>query len=83
MAKILRKPKLLDLVVEAIHACGWDVLILSSPDDHPFALSIFKGDTKVSLLVYIWNLTHGGIPRDPNEFRIQVTGVSQIELREG
>ncbi|HUA69198.1 MAG TPA: HNH endonuclease [Candidatus Saccharimonadales bacterium] len=83
MAKILRKPRLLALVVEAIHACGWDVLILSSRDDHPFALSIFKGDTKVSLLVYIWNLTHGGFPRDPNEFRIQVTGVSQIELREG
>ena len=83
MAKILRKPRLLDLVVKAIHACGWDVLILSSRDDHPFALSLFKGDTKVSLLVYIWNLTHGGFPRDPNEFRIQVTGVSQIELREG
>ncbi len=83
MAKILRKPRLLDLVIEAIHACGWDVLILSSRDDHPFALSMFKGDTKVSLLVYIWNLTHGGFPRDPNEFRIQVTGVSQIELREG
>jgi putative restriction endonuclease len=83
MAKILRKPRLLDLVVEAIHACGWDALILSSRDDHPFALSMFKGDTKVSLLVYIWNLTHGGFPRDPNEFRIQVTGVSQIELREG
>jgi putative restriction endonuclease len=81
MAKILRKPRLLDLVVEAIHACGWDVLILSPRDDHPFELSIFKGDTKISLLVYIWNLTHGGIPRDPNEFRIQVTGVSQIELR--
>ena len=60
-----------------------DVLILSPRDDHPFALSIFKGDTKVSLLVYIWNLTHGGFPRDPNELRIQVTGVSQIELREG
>ena len=44
---------------------------------------MFKGDTKVSLLFYIWNLTHGGFPRDPNEFRIQVTGVSQIELREG
>jgi len=50
MAKILRKPRLLDLVIEAIHACGWDVLILSSREDHPFALSIFKGDTKISLL---------------------------------
>ncbi len=83
MAKILRKPRLLDRVVEAVRACGWDVLILSSRDDHPFALSVFKGDTKVSLLVYVWNLTYGGFPRDPNEFRIQVTGVGQIELREG
>jgi putative restriction endonuclease len=83
MAKILRKPKLLDLVVDAVRACGWDCLILSSRDVHPFALSIFKGDTKVSLLVYMWNLTYGGFPRDPNEFRIQITGVSQIELREG
>jgi len=47
-------------------------------------LSLFKGDTKVSLLVYIWNLTHGGFPRDPNEFRIQVNWREvKIELREG
>ncbi len=83
MASVLRKPRLLDLVIEAIHACGWDVLILSARDVHPFHLSVFKGDTKLTLLVYIWNLTHGGTPRDPNEFRIQVTGVDQIQVAGG
>lgn len=83
MAKILRKPRLLDLVIEAIHLCGWDVLILSAREEHPFTLFVFQGDTKISLLVYIWNLTYGGYPRDPNEFRIQVTGVDHIQLREG
>lgn len=78
MAQVLRKPKLLDLVVDAIHASGWDVLLLSARNGHPFRLSVFKGDTRLTLVIYIWNLTHGGYPRDPNEFRIQVTGVDFI-----
>lgn len=77
----LRKPQLLDRVIESIHLCGWDVLILS--DAHPFNLIVFSGDTKVNLCCYIWNLTHGGYPRDPNEMRIQITGVDRIVMTPG
>ena len=83
MARILKKPKLIELLIESIHACGWDVLILSPREEHPFHLTIFKGDSRLTLLVYIWNLTHGGTPRDPNEFRIQITGVDVIRVQEG
>ena len=79
MANVLRKPKLLDLLIEAIHACGWDVLILSAHGNHPFRLAVLKGESRLTLLVYIWNLTHGGGRRDANEFRIQVTGVDLIK----
>jgi len=77
---VLRKPKLLDLLLRSIRLCGWDVLLLSGREDHPFHLSVFKGDSRRQLRIYIWNLTHGGYPRDPNEFRIQITGVGALEL---
>jgi putative restriction endonuclease len=80
MASILRKPRLLDLILQSVRLCGWDVLLLSARDEHPFHLSVFKGDSRHLLLVYIWNLTHGGYPRDPNEFRIQITGARELRI---
>jgi putative restriction endonuclease len=79
----LSKSQLLDRIILAIRTSGWDVLIISPAGEHPVELNVFSGDTKLLLLCYIWNLTHGGYPRDPNELRIQITGVDEIELREG
>jgi len=44
---------------------------------HPFALVIGYREVEYAARLYIWNVTHGGgAARAPNEFRIQVTGVS-------
>lgn len=80
MATLLRKPRLLDLIIASIRLCGWDVLLLTASDEHPFQLSVFKGDSRLHLRIYIWNMTHGGYPRDPNEFRIQITGVRNLTV---
>jgi putative restriction endonuclease len=77
---VLRKQKLLDIILSSIRVCGWDVLLLSTHENHPFHLSVFKGDTRLLLRIYVWNLTHGGYPRDPNEFRIQITGVRALTI---
>ena len=49
----------------------------------PFRLSIFDGNTTIVVLCYIWNMTHGGYPRNPNELRIQITGVDRFQLEAG
>jgi putative restriction endonuclease len=80
MATLLRKPRLLDLILSSVRLCGWDVLLSSATDDHPFHLSVFKGDSRQRLRIYIWNMTYGGYPRNPDEFRIQITGVKKLTL---
>ena len=35
------------------------------------------------MTLVIRNLTHGGYPRNPNELRIQVTGVDHFRIEEG
>jgi putative restriction endonuclease len=72
---------MLDRVLEAIRASGWDCIVLS--DSHPYRLTLFQGEARDTILCYIWNLTHGGYPRDPNELRIQVTGVDTFRIEEG
>src|SRR5438067_4099347 len=80
MATRLRKPRLLDLLIRSVRLCGWDVLVLSARNEHPFHLSVFKGDSREALRIYIWNMTYGGYPRNPDEFRIQITGVKKLTL---
>src|SRR6185437_7998884 len=69
----ISKSALLQQITDATKASGCNSIILESA--HPFKLSIFREDQRISVLCYIWNLTHGGYPRSPNELRIQVTGV--------
>lgn len=80
MATLLRKPRLLDLIISSVRLCGWDVLVLSPGNEHPFRFSVFKGDSRHRLRIYVWNMTHGGYPRNPDEFRIQITGVKELTL---
>jgi len=45
---------------------------------------MYRESTSIRLLVYIWNITHGGGPARPaDEYRIQVTGVTQFEQQPG
>jgi putative restriction endonuclease len=82
LSKKLTKEQLLDTVVAAIRDSGWNVLYLS--EGHPFQLQMYRGDQSFRLLIYIWNITHGGgSARPADEYRIQVTGVHQFEQQPG
>src|ERR1700728_5444434 len=81
MAVRISKANLLQRLIAAATASGWSAIILSS--EHPFKLSLFRGDQRIVVRCYIWNLTHGGYPRNPNELRIQITGVDHFRVEEG
>jgi putative restriction endonuclease len=80
MAARLSKSDLLQRIISAVKVSGWNAIVLSS--EHPFKLSLFIGDQRISVLCYIWNMTHGGYPRNPNELRIQITGVDRFRIEE-
>jgi putative restriction endonuclease len=83
MAKLPRKPELFARFEEAVRLSGWDLLYLSEPPAHPAKYRIFRGTTSVVVRVFIWNITHGGKSRADDEYRIQVTGFSDIEPERG
>ena len=74
----LSKQQLLEKVTTAIKGCGWQYLLLNTK--HPFRLRIFRNHETFTIKAYIWNLTHGGGKARPaDEFRIQITGITQFE----
>jgi len=80
MASRHRKYDLLDIVLQAIRDDGWNILYLSDPKFHPFRLKIYNDNENFDVRIYIWNLTHGGGKARPtDEYRIQITGVSNFE----
>jgi putative restriction endonuclease len=82
MISRISKRELLSQVVASVELSGWNVVIVS--DQHPFDLVIYKDAAHYPLLIYIWNITHGGgAARPQNEYRIQITGVQQFEHRPG
>ncbi|MCO5051067.1 MAG: HNH endonuclease [Verrucomicrobiae bacterium] len=81
MATRISKSDLLQRILAAIKLSGWNAIVLSVA--HPFKLSLFCGEQRVVVLCYIWNMTHGGYPRNPNELRIQITGVDRFRVEEG
>jgi len=81
MATRISKSDLLQRIIVAVKASGWNAILLSS--EHPFKLSLFRSDQRIVVLCYIWNLTHGGYPRNPNELRVQVTGIDRFRVEDG
>lgn len=81
----LSKQQLLDQILSSIHQAGWNYLLLSSRNEHPFRLSIFREEQEsYNVRIYIWNLTHGGGARRPeDEYRIQITGIDHFESEPG
>ncbi|MGB3335863.1 MAG: hypothetical protein WBA73_01660 [Devosia sp.] len=67
------KRALLEVVVRTLSARGWEVVMLSSSDEHPAKLEITRHGERHRVLLYIWSLTHGGASRSANEYRIQIT----------
>ncbi len=79
-----RKYNLLEIIVQSINDCGWNVLYLDNIDNHPFLLKIYNNEDSYVLRIYIWNLTHGGgSARPKDEYRIQITGTDRFEQKEG
>lgn len=75
------KRELLRRVELAIQDCGVRLIYRSAPGQHPASYTIVHRDGRTSrVLVYIWNMTHGGgAARPAHEYRIQITGVPQFE----
>ncbi len=75
----LTKPQLLRKLVSAASLSGWSVNY-NGAAQHPFRLILTKDNESESVLVYIWNITHGGGRERPShEYRIQITGVTSID----
>jgi len=74
----LSKKELLNRILDAVDASGWQALV--SDRSHPFGLRLFRREDPgyISLRVYIWNCTPGGTNRPADEFRVQITGVIPV-----
>lgn len=76
--RLLNKEQLLERFVRAIESAGWSVGIIGTLS-HPFRLYLYRDQDSFNVLLYIWNITHGGRTRPADEYRVQVTGVPSIE----
>src|ERR1700733_7971807 len=68
----LAKPELLE---DGFRSGSWNILYLSEPGVHPARYRIYLGERGFAVRIYIWNISHGGGPRNPEEYRIQITGL--------
>jgi putative restriction endonuclease len=76
----LPKDAMLSRVIRAAQRSGWSVNYALVPPEHPYRIHFLKGEQGIDVILYIWNITHGGgRERAADEYRIQVTGVSSID----
>lgn len=79
----LNKRRLVEAVLGAIRAAGWQVTPLSENGSHPVRFIMTKGAQRQTIRVYVWNLSHGGGSMRPkHEYRIQITGVRTFDLEQ-
>jgi putative restriction endonuclease len=71
----LNKSQLLERVLSAIASADWQIQT-ENLKQHPLEVLISKDEITQKLIIYIWNITHGGATRSTEEYRIQVTGVA-------
>ncbi len=75
----LAKRELMRKVEGAFRASGLYFKPIASSETHPAYYKVYTSDSAFSVRIYIWNITHGGGDlRPPDEYRIQVTGVSEV-----
>ncbi|MFD2030970.1 HNH endonuclease [Ancylobacter dichloromethanicus] len=77
-----QKAGLLSRFEEAIRLGGWSVLFLSK-HEHPARYRLVRGTDTMLVRVFIWQISHGGRTNLPNEYRIQNTGVPELEAEPG
>lgn len=69
-------PKLVNAILDAFQDSGASAILVSSLRQHPRRFIVETETGGVEVWVYAWTLTHGGRPRLPDEYRIQMTTVS-------
>jgi putative restriction endonuclease len=74
------KTAMRDIISDALTQSGY--VVKSQGGSHPFRYKI-QATTDEELLVYVWNVTHGGKNRADDEYRIQVTGPSGLKHDKG
>lgn len=80
----MSKAELFEVIVNAVGESGWNVLYIAPPSTHPFHMQVYREEEGYRLRIYIWTLTHGGgRARPADEYRIQITGVDQIQATAG
>jgi putative restriction endonuclease len=79
VAHILSREELLHKVLDSIQVSGWSYT-LSRGSDYalPVEISITNGTETQTILVYIWNISHGGRGRSAEEYRIQIKGTPPL-----
>jgi len=70
------RAQLTQIVFHAFSDNGMSVHLISSPTSNPRIFQLNLNDRELNVFIYIWTLTFGGRPSLPNEYRIQMTGVS-------
>lgn len=67
---------LVDAFLDAFRQSGAAGYFVSGADQtHPRQFIVERAGNGFSVWVYVWNLTHGGRPTLPDEYRIQMTSV--------
>lgn len=72
----LPSKQLVNATTDAFADSGAAARLISAGRQHPRKFAVTYGQTSFAVWVYLWTLTHGGGPRSPDEFRIQLTSVS-------
>ena len=76
---VVSSAELAAAVLRAIQKSGGTGFYISESESrttHPREFLIQYGEDTISLWIYLWNLTFGGRPSLPDEYRIQMTAVS-------
>lgn len=80
IAHILSKKELIETVLDSIQASGWNYILPKGHDyTLPVKISITDGTESQIILVYIWNISHGGKGRSTEEYRIQIKGSPPLQ----
>ena len=73
---VVPKTELTEVLIAGLEDSGLSPVLLSSPGGNPRRLLLTSEGRSDMLWAYLWTLTPGGRPSLPNEYRIQMTGVS-------
>lgn len=71
---VLSKKELFESILKSFREVGWNISIQGSMFNSPLKVTLTSGGKMESLLIYVWNLSHGGKSRSEDEYRIQLHG---------